>query len=78
MKIDDILIKINDYDDTINKIFFDKDVITLPEVINRLEDYYCEIESLKEQIEFMEQDIRNNYKPINKYEELGMNERDFY
>lgn len=78
MKIDDILIKINDYDDTINKIFFDKDVITLPEVINRLEDYYCEIENLKEQIEFMEQDIRNNYKPINKYEELGMSERNFY
>jgi len=51
MKLDDILIKISDYDDTINKVFYGKDVITIQELVNTVEDLYCEVDSLKEEIE---------------------------
>ena len=42
------------------------------------EDMFCEIDSLEEKIEDMEQDIRDNYKPISPYEMYGVNERDFH
>ena len=47
-------------------------------VESMFEDLVCEINSLEEKIEDMEQDIRDNYKPISKYEEIGMSERDFF
>lgn len=50
-----------------------------PEVIESMfEDMFCEIDSLEEKIEDMEQDIRDNYKPISPYEMYGVSERDFY
>ena len=50
-----------------------------PEVIESMfEDMFCEIDSLEEKIEDMEQDIRDNYKPLSPYEMYGMSERDFY
>lgn len=50
-----------------------------PEVIESMfEDMFCEIDSLEEKIEDMEQDIKDNYKPISPYEMYGVSERDFY
>jgi len=47
-------------------------------IIAMIEDLFCEIDSLEEKIEDMEQDIRDNYKPISPYEMYGMSERDFH
>lgn len=50
-----------------------------PEVIESMfQDMFCEIDSLEEKIEDMEQDIRDNYKPISPYEMYGVSERDFH
>lgn len=50
-----------------------------PEVVVAMfEDMFCEIDSLEEKIEDMEQDIRDNYKPISPYEMYGVSERDFH
>ena len=50
-----------------------------PETIEAMfEDLFCEIDSLEEKIEDMEQDIRDNYKPISPYEMYGVSERDFH
>ncbi len=40
-------------------------------------DLIHEIDILNEKIEDLEQDIENNYKPITKEEETGINYRDF-
>ena len=41
-------------------------------------DNLCtKIDELQEQIDDMEQDIRENYRPISKYEFYGVNEREF-
>ena len=50
-----------------------------PETIEAMfEDMFCEIDRLEEELEHEIQDKRDNYKPISKYEEIGMSERDFY
>ena len=58
MKLEDIILKISDYDDTINKVFINKDYITLPELINTIEDLYCEIDSLHDTISNLEYKIQ--------------------
>lgn len=47
-------------------------------VESMFEDLFCEIDSLEEKIEDMEENIRENYRPISPYEMYGVNERDFH
>lgn len=46
-------------------------------LICAFEDLLYEFNYLQEEIEEMEQDIEDNYKPISMAEEIGFNERDF-
>ena len=62
MKLEDILIKINDYDDIINKVFINKDYIKLPELISKIEELYCEIDSLHDTISNLEHKIQEQNK----------------
>lgn len=49
-----------------------------PETIEAMfQDLFCTIDDLEEDLESEIQDKRDNYKPISKYEEIGMSERDF-
>lgn len=54
MKLEDIVIMIKDYSDIINDIFPNKDYITIDELVNKVQDLYCEVDSLKEQIKDLE------------------------
>lgn len=56
MELKDIMIKIGNYDDTINEIFPNKDYITIDDLVGKVEDLYCEVDSLKEELE------RKNHK----------------
>ena len=55
----------------------EKDLYKLDDVLNQVVKYIdglrYEIEDLKEENE----EIKDNYKPINKYQEIGMKESDF-
>lgn len=62
---------------TIDKIGIQKDLISVEELLGIMEDLYFEKERLEEKIEELEQDIKENYKPISPYELYGVNERDF-
>lgn len=44
--------------------YFNKDLISVDDLISCIEDLDCEIENLNEKIENMEQDIQDNYKRI--------------
>ena len=48
------------------------------DIESMFEDMFCEINDLEEKIENMEENIRDNYRPISPYEMYGMSERDFY
>lgn len=42
-----------------------------------IEDLLSEIDYLKDEMQDMAQDIRDNYKPVSKAEQVGFSERDF-
>lgn len=43
---------------------FKKDLVTLDELLNDYEDIIVENEELKEQLDDLKKDLRDNYKPI--------------
>lgn len=51
MKLEDIVVMIKDYNDTINDVFPNKDYITIDDLFYKVQDLYCEVDSLKEEIE---------------------------
>lgn len=58
MNIEDILINIGNYNDTINDMFPNKDLITITDLVNKLDDLRYEIEKLKEDVEDRENEIK--------------------
>ena len=60
--------------------YFDKDLISIEDLIDCIEDLDGEVERLKEQIEDITEDRDENYIPRfrDKYEEYGISEKDFY
>ena len=58
MNIEDILINIGNYNDTINDMFPNKDLITITDLVNKLDDLRYEIEKLKEDVEDKENEIK--------------------
>lgn len=55
----------------LNKIFGEDNLISLDVILNKLEEFYFEIDSLNENLEDLEKDIEENYKPITREEELA-------
>ena len=60
------------------KHFSKKDVYDWEEILGIIEEMEDEIVSLNEKISDMEDDIRDNYKPIPLSEMYGVSDRDFY
>ncbi len=60
------------------KHFSKKDVYEWEEILGIIEEMEDEIVSLNEKISDMEDDIRDNYKPIPLSEMYGVSDRDFY
>lgn len=52
-------------------------IMTLEEVLDLCEELYNETQRLNEKIDDLEQDIEDNYKPIDKFEQYGINNNDF-
>lgn len=42
-----------------------------------IEDLICEVDKLEEQLEDLNNDIKDNYKPIPVSEQVGISEKDF-
>lgn len=59
------------------KHFSDKDIYEWDEILGIIEDMEDEIDYLKEKISDMEDDIRDNYKPIPLAELYGVSDKDF-
>lgn len=60
------------------KHFLNKDIYEWEEILEIIEEMEDEIETLKKEKTDLEDDIRDNYKPISYAEQIGYSERDFY
>lgn len=57
--------------------YFKKDIVTLEEILEKIEELDDEIDYLKEAYQRLEEDIRDNYRPISVSEQVGISDRDF-
>lgn len=73
----EIYLDIREWDEWLKKRFFNKDFISLDELLESYEELIDEVDYLKEKIEDMEQDIQDNYKPIPVSEQVGISDSDF-
>lgn len=74
--MNDVYIKKDDLTQWIAK-YFNKDIISIADLISCIEDLDGEIENLSDEIASLKQDIEENYKPISKEEMYGISEDDF-
>ena len=51
--------------------------ISTDNLLSIIEDLMCEVDRLQEELEDMEQDIQDNYKPIPVAEQVGISDKDF-
>lgn len=59
------------------KKYFKKDIVTLEEILDKIVELDEELDLLAEKYGELEEDIRENYRPIPVMEQVGMSERDF-
>lgn len=64
-----ILIDIREENTKIKDYFKNKDLVSVEELLNAVDDLICERDNLEEKVEDMEKDIEDNYKPISKAEQ---------
>ena len=76
--MNEVYIKVEDLGGVIDKYFKGKDLITVIELIGLCEDLSCDLERLQEEYEDLQEQLRDNYRPISEYTMYGLNERDFH
>lgn len=69
----EVLINVKDC----NNEIFKKDLYTVDELIEIIEDLKYQIENLQKKNEELKQQIEDNYRSLNAYELTGMSESDF-
>lgn len=57
---------------------FNKDLISIDDLIGLIEELDYHIDRLEEKINDIEQEIEDNYRPINNYSLYGVSESDFH
>ena len=74
--MDEVYIDMRNENKWISK-YFDKDWVSIEELLATIEDLDSEIENWKEKYEDLEEDLRENYKPIPYAEQVCVSDRDF-
>lgn len=68
--MENILVDIREESKQIKRIFENKDLISIKDLLSKIEELDDDKEYLEDRIKDMEQDIENNYKPILKSEQF--------
>ena len=76
--MNEIYIDIRNENEWIKKYFDNKDLVTISELLDVIEELDSDIANLKMQIEDMENNIKDNYKPVSPYEKYGIDEDNFH
>lgn len=65
-----ILVDIREESEQIKRIFENKDLISIEDLLSKIEELDDDKGYLEDKIKDMEQDIEDNYKPISKSEQF--------
>lgn len=57
--------------------YFDTDYVSIEQLLATIEDLDGEVENWKEKYQDLEEDLRENYRPIPYAEQVGVSDRDF-
>ena len=57
--------------------YFNADFVSIDQLIGVIEDLDGEVENWKEKYQDLEEDIKENYRPIPYSEQVGVSDRDF-
>lgn len=76
MDLNDILIKCQGFNFVQDRALSEQ-VLTIEELVGLCEDLYHQVNVLEEKIDDIEQDIEDNYTPINKVEQYSISDSDF-
>ena len=68
--MNEVFIKVKG-DAYLEKVFTDKDIISIDELISKFQSLIDDVEYLQEKVNDLENDIRDNYRPITKEEMYG-------
>ena len=74
--MDEVYIDMRKENEWIRK-YFNSDLVSIEELIAVIEDLDGEIEHWKEKYEELEEDLRENYKPIPYNKQVEVYDRDF-
>ena len=74
--MDEVYIDMRNENEWIRK-YFDKDWVSIEELLATIEDLDSEIENWKEKYEDLEEYLRENYKPITYAEQVCVSDKDF-
>lgn len=61
-----------------NRLFKNKDLISIDDLISCIEDLDSEVEDWKIKYEELQNDLEDNYRPISQAEQYEVSDRDFY
>lgn len=64
-------------EDKISRKFFDKDFVSVNEVLDKLSELEDERDNLKEELNNLKQNLEENYRPIPQSQLNGISDRDF-
>lgn len=76
--MDELLIDLRKQDETIAERFFDKDIITLEELLSDYEDLIYENAQLQEELDTLKENVRDYYTEKSPYSVYGVSENDFH
>ena len=65
-----LLVDIREESKQIKRIFKNKDLISIKDLLSKIEELDDDKENLEDKIKDMEKDIEDNYKPISKSEQF--------
>lgn len=63
---------------TLSNHFKGKDLVSIEEILTRLEELIDDIGYLQEEFDDFKREVEDNYRPLTQAEQIGYNERDFF
>ena len=76
--MDNVYIKTEELNKWITKHLPSREYVTVDDLIGAIEDLDSEVDELRMQIEEIENDMKDNYRPITHSEQYEISDSDFY
>jgi uncharacterized protein (UPF0335 family) len=76
--MDNIYVDMRNQGYTLSNYFKNKDMVSVEELLTKLEELIDDLENKEEELKDLKQDVEDNYRPLSQAEQIGYNEKDFY